>query len=217
MPFAIERASRDKREFERLWPPSIQPRGVGGNGSVYRFIDDRVRLQKVYRYRLVELDSDGNANVLAVRTLKPARRRQRSPSSRGAIPLSRVEAGSGHRIMPRAGSRSTAPQDETTTSTGETPRVRETAWSDTAPMSSADPASGPKASLRGLALQSIAHGLSHQRELAVDPADHPESWRVPGACFITLRIDGRLRGCTGSLEATRPLVIDVVKKVRAEG
>lgn len=78
-------------------------------------------------------------------------------------------------------------------------------------MSSADPASGPKASLRGLALQSIAHGLSHQCELAVDPADHPESWRAPGACFITLRIDGRLRGCTGSLEATRPLVIDVVK------
>ena len=78
-------------------------------------------------------------------------------------------------------------------------------------MSSADPAPGPKPSLRGLALESIAHGLSHGRELPVDPADHPQSWRAPGACFITLRIDGRLRGCTGSLEATRPLVIDVVK------
>ena len=78
-------------------------------------------------------------------------------------------------------------------------------------MSSADPASGPKPSLRGLALESIAHGLSHRRELPVDPADHPKSWREPGACFITLRIDGRLRGCTGSLEATRPLVVDVVK------
>ncbi|MCL2824578.1 MAG: AmmeMemoRadiSam system protein A, partial [Polyangiaceae bacterium] len=29
------------------------------------------------------------------------------------------------------------------------------------------------------------------------------------ACFVTLRVDGQLRGCIGSLEPRRPLVIDV--------
>lgn len=31
----------------------------------------------------------------------------------------------------------------------------------------------------------------------------------PGATFVTLTLDGRLRGCIGSLEAQRPLVDDV--------
>lgn len=76
-------------------------------------------------------------------------------------------------------------------------------------MSSPDPAPGRPASLIRLALESIAYGLTKGSELPVDPADHPEAWRRPGACFVTLRIDGRLRGCTGCLEATRPLVVDV--------
>jgi AmmeMemoRadiSam system protein A len=29
----------------------------------------------------------------------------------------------------------------------------------------------------------------------------------PGACFVTLRIDGALRGCIGTLEADRPLAL----------
>ncbi len=36
----------------------------------------------------------------------------------------------------------------------------------------------------------------------------PSLWR-PGASFVTLTIDGRLRGCIGSLQAYRPLVEDV--------
>ncbi|MFC3850965.1 AmmeMemoRadiSam system protein B [Corynebacterium hansenii] len=44
-----------------------------------------------------------------------------------------------------------------------------------------------------------------------DPArflDHP--WlAAPGASFVTLTVDGRLRGCIGSLEATRPLGADI--------
>lgn len=37
----------------------------------------------------------------------------------------------------------------------------------------------------------------------------------PGAAFVTLTVDGRLRGCIGSLEAHRPLVDDVRDNARA--
>jgi AmmeMemoRadiSam system protein A len=33
--------------------------------------------------------------------------------------------------------------------------------------------------------------------------------REPGACFITLTIGDQLRGCVGSIEATKPLILDV--------
>jgi AmmeMemoRadiSam system protein A len=39
--------------------------------------------------------------------------------------------------------------------------------------------------------------------------------REPGACFVTLRRSGSLRGCVGSLEATRPLVEDVAQNAFA--
>ena len=42
------------------------------------------------------------------------------------------------------------------------------------------------------------------------PAPPPPGWLAdPGAAFVTLTIDGRLRGCIGSLEAWRPLADDV--------
>jgi AmmeMemoRadiSam system protein A len=43
------------------------------------------------------------------------------------------------------------------------------------------------------------------------PADLPARLWEPGAAFVTLRTraDGRLRGCIGSIVATRPLVEDV--------
>jgi len=37
----------------------------------------------------------------------------------------------------------------------------------------------------------------------------------PGAVFVTLKIDGRLRGCIGSLLARRPLIDDVIENARA--
>ena len=46
-----------------------------------------------------------------------------------------------------------------------------------------------------------------------DPeGDSPEAlWLTePGATFVTLKLDGRLRGCIGSLQATRSLREDVV-------
>lgn len=48
------------------------------------------------------------------------------------------------------------------------------------------------------------------------PMPHPEpAERAPGASFVTLTIDGRLRGCIGTLEAYRPLHDDVEENARA--
>ena len=50
-----------------------------------------------------------------------------------------------------------------------------------------------------------------ERALGVDEALHvDEAWLAePGATFVTLRQNGELRGCIGSLEARRPLIQDV--------
>ena len=43
-----------------------------------------------------------------------------------------------------------------------------------------------------------------------------EPWLTePGACFVTLRKDGELRGCIGSLEAHRPLGEDLIHNARS--
>jgi uncharacterized protein len=56
-----------------------------------------------------------------------------------------------------------------------------------------------------IARAAIARELGHAY-----PAAEDEAWlREPGACFITLRQAERLRGCIGSLHATRPLLEDV--------
>lgn len=61
------------------------------------------------------------------------------------------------------------------------------------------------ATLLKLARAEIAQHLGQTRALA---ADVP--WLVEhGACFVTLMRDGELRGCVGTLEAHRPLGVDV--------
>ena len=52
-------------------------------------------------------------------------------------------------------------------------------------------------------------GLAKQPE-----PDHP-ALRAPGASFVTLTLDGALRGCIGSLEAHRPLGEDIEVNARA--
>jgi hypothetical protein len=49
------------------------------------------------------------------------------------------------------------------------------------------------------------------RELGFDSHDYPRTaWlEEPGATFVTLTLNERLRGCIGSLEAYRPLIDDV--------
>ncbi len=56
---------------------------------------------------------------------------------------------------------------------------------------------------------SIDHGLEHAVPVSVTPADFDAGVAKHGASFVTLYLDGGLRGCIGSLEAYRPLIEDV--------
>jgi len=69
--------------------------------------------------------------------------------------------------------------------------------------------------LLGVARASIRHGLERGGPLPVDPARYSPRLREPGACFVTLRRSGALRGCVGSIEATRSLVEDVARNAFA--
>lgn len=60
-----------------------------------------------------------------------------------------------------------------------------------------------------LAASSIVYGLDHGAPLPVQPEDHPRELRDKGACFVTLKKAGKLRGCIGSLQAHRPLAVDL--------
>jgi AmmeMemoRadiSam system protein A len=60
-----------------------------------------------------------------------------------------------------------------------------------------------------LARSSIEYGLIHEVPLPVDCGKLPREFADPAATFTTLRFEGRLRGCCGTLEAVRPLAEDV--------
>ncbi|HED16389.1 MAG TPA: AmmeMemoRadiSam system protein A [Gammaproteobacteria bacterium] len=66
-----------------------------------------------------------------------------------------------------------------------------------------------------LARQSIEHGLEHSSPARPDINRYPDALREPGAAFVTLQINGQLRGCIGSLEAYRPLVDDIADNAYA--
>jgi AmmeMemoRadiSam system protein A len=65
------------------------------------------------------------------------------------------------------------------------------------------------ATLLRVAAASIEHGIRHERALSVSAIDYAEELRALAASFVTLSLEGRLRGCVGSIEAYRPLVQDV--------
>lgn len=60
-----------------------------------------------------------------------------------------------------------------------------------------------------LAREAIVCGLDGEKALPVDPREYPDELRQEGAVFVTLEIQGRLRGCIGSFLARRSLVEDV--------
>lgn len=66
-----------------------------------------------------------------------------------------------------------------------------------------------------LARESIAHGLTHGGPLPVQASDYEEALQAVRASFVTLQIQGRLRGCIGALEARMPLVEDVAQHAYA--
>src|SRR5512133_1879779 len=69
--------------------------------------------------------------------------------------------------------------------------------------------------LLDLARASIRHGLEQGRPLDVALKELTAGLVVLRASFVTLEKDGRLRGCIGSLEAWRPLAIDVAENAYA--
>lgn len=75
---------------------------------------------------------------------------------------------------------------------------------------------------RGAVLLALARETLEHRMLAAPAALDDETpaagaiWlREPGATFVTLEKKGRLRGCVGSLEPLRPLIIDVRRNALA--
>jgi len=66
--------------------------------------------------------------------------------------------------------------------------------------------------LVGLARRAIGTALGFD----LPPEGPPESWlRELRASFVTLELEGRLRGCIGTLEARRPLGEDIIANARA--
>ncbi len=63
--------------------------------------------------------------------------------------------------------------------------------------------------LLNLARESIARAVQSQDPPPIGGDAVPETLRRPGASFVTLNKNNRLRGCIGSLEARRPLALDV--------
>jgi len=69
--------------------------------------------------------------------------------------------------------------------------------------------------LLAIARQSLAEAFGLASGRAGADA-HPEPWLAePGATFVTLRRNGLLRGCVGTLRAWRPLADDVRANARA--
>lgn len=69
--------------------------------------------------------------------------------------------------------------------------------------------------LLDIAKASIQYGLTHPAPPGMDLAAFPPAFAATRASFVTLNLDGRLRGCIGSLEAHRPLALDVAHNAYA--
>jgi len=62
---------------------------------------------------------------------------------------------------------------------------------------------------------SIRAGLDTGRPLDPHPEHFGPGLLEPGATFVTLKLNGTLRGCVGSFEACRPLLEDVARNAYA--
>ncbi len=76
-------------------------------------------------------------------------------------------------------------------------------------MHSTDRCDNHGSALLQLARRSIEHGLIHSKPWPVELDALPRELTEHHATFTTLRLDGELRGCRGSLVAERPLGEDV--------
>ena len=60
-----------------------------------------------------------------------------------------------------------------------------------------------------IARQSIEKAVKSEKPLKIDLSELSPKLREKGASFVTITIQGNLRGCIGTLEAYQPLAIDV--------
>ncbi len=72
-----------------------------------------------------------------------------------------------------------------------------------------------KALILDTAAKSIRYFWEHKKEMPVDPEDFPTALREKRATFVTLKKRTDLRGCIGSIVATRPLISDVAHNAYA--
>lgn len=75
----------------------------------------------------------------------------------------------------------------------------------------AEPALAHSDLLLRLVGQTIDHGIAEGVPPKVELESFPETLCDQRATFVTLEKDGRLRGCIGTLQAHRPLVVDLVE------
>ena len=69
----------------------------------------------------------------------------------------------------------------------------------------------PGTELLQLARGAIEYGLIHKEPLPIRIDEWPPELTEPRATFTTLRVDGQLRGCCGTLVAELPLAEDVAR------
>lgn len=79
----------------------------------------------------------------------------------------------------------------------------------------AEPDSAEQAQLLQVARDSIGEPLRGNKRYRVDLSQFPDRLKATAASFVTLEIDGRLRGCIGSLVAHRELVADVAHNAQS--
>ena len=73
---------------------------------------------------------------------------------------------------------------------------------------------GEKQALLATARRAVQEGLAGRRWVPRLEGQAPRL-RAPGAAFVTLKLDGRLRGCIGSLTPHQPLILDVAHNAHA--
>ena len=78
-------------------------------------------------------------------------------------------------------------------------------------MSSIKLSSQDQQSCHQVARDSIQYGLQHGTKLPVVTSDYSEDLQQDYATFVTLHINGNLRGCIGALEAYQPLINDIAE------
>lgn len=65
------------------------------------------------------------------------------------------------------------------------------------------------------AYAAVAYASKTGRILPTNQCDFSDTLQQPGASFVTLKIEDKLRGCTGSIEAYRPLILDVASNAHS--